>query len=77
MNTHNSILLSSLFHTYFVQISSFEVVLQLEGAAAEGSLGAAGPVSAVFIRAPAILEVSIFLLLLSVSDNNKQKVQAQ
>lgn len=39
------------------QISSFEVVLDLEGAAAEGSLGAAGPVSAVFIRAPAILEV--------------------
>lgn len=37
------------------------MVLQLEGAAAEGSLGAAGPVSAVFIRAPAILEVSFYL----------------
>ncbi|EKU21834.1 glutamine amidotransferase [Nannochloropsis gaditana CCMP526] len=38
------------------QVSSFEVLLQLEGAAAAGSLGSRGPVSAVFIRAPAILE---------------------
>ena len=40
-----------------VQISSFEVALELEGAAAEGTLASAGPASAVFIRAPAILEV--------------------
>ncbi len=41
------------------QISSFEVALQLEGAAKEGleKGGAGGPVTAVFIRAPAILEV--------------------
>jgi len=39
------------------KVSSFEVLLQLEGAAAAGSLGSRGPVSAVFIRAPAILEV--------------------
>lgn len=56
-----------------MEISSFEVVLQLEGAAAEGSLGAAGPVSAVFIRAPAILEVNHSFLLLMSDNNNRGK----
>lgn len=53
-------LIHLVIHTYThmsVQISSFEVALELEGAAAEGTLASAGPVSAVFIRAPAILEV--------------------